>query len=243
MNLLPRKFSVAPNHVGYLYRKNRLSVKLEPGIYRFFDPLKEIYLVSLPTTNMLQTITNQEVLTQDNVALRFSYIIEYRISDSDKYILRFNMNYGFSTTYEAEQLLHGLTQVHLRELIALIPSEQANEKRHELLAAVPDVLQRELSEYGIEIVRLMLRDITFPKMIQDLFARQLESNIRAKADLENARTAVATARTLKNATELMKDDDNIRFFQMLETITKIAEKGKHTFVVGDWQTGGFNSKK
>jgi len=33
----------------------------------------------------------------------------------------------------------------------------------------------------------------------------------------------------------MKDDDNIKFFQMLETITKIAEKGKHTFVIGDIQ--------
>ena len=120
----------------------------------------------------------------------------------------------------------------------MISSEQPNEKRNELLTAVPDVLQRELSEYGLEIVRLMLRDITFPKPIQDLFARSLESKIRAKADLENARTAVATARTLKNATELMKGDENIRFFQILETITKIAEKGKHTFVVGDLQAGG-----
>lgn len=243
MNLLPRKFSIKPNYVGYLFRKNRFSMKLEPGIYRFFDPLKEISVVALPTTNRLQTVTNQEVLTQDNVALRFSYIIEYRISDSDKYIARFDVHTVYGTTYEAEQLLHSLTQVHLRELIAMIPSEQANEKRHELLAAVPETLQRELSEYGVEIVRLMLRDITFPKTIQDLFARQLESKVRAKADLENARTAVATARTLKNATELMKDDENIRFFQLLEAITKIAEKGKHTFVVGDLQAGGLISKK
>src|ERR1044071_4010113 len=242
MKLLPRKFSVAPNHVGYLYRKNRLSMKLEPGIYRFFDPLKEIHLVSLPTTNMLQTVCSSDLLTQDNVALRFSYIIEYRISDTDKYIARFNLN-SFSPVYEAEQWMHSLSQVHLRELIAKIPSEQANEKRQELLAAVPETLQRELSEYGLEIVRLMLRDITFPKMIQDLFARQLESKVRAKADLENAWTAVATARTLKNASELMKDDENIRFFQMLEAITKIAEKGKHTFVFGDLQANGLNSKK
>jgi regulator of protease activity HflC (stomatin/prohibitin superfamily) len=243
MKLLPRKFSVTPNHVGYLYRKNRLSVKLDPGIYRFFDPLKDLSLVSLPTTSRLQTITNQEVLTQDNVALRFSYIIEYRISDSEKFITRFDVLSAFGPIFEAEQLLHSLTQVHLRELIARVSSEEANEKRLELLAAVPEALQQELSQYGLEIVRLMLRDITFPKNIQDLFARQLESKTRARADLENARTAVATARTLKNAAELMRDDDNIRFFQLLEAITKIAEKGKHTFVVGDLQAGVLNSKK
>jgi regulator of protease activity HflC (stomatin/prohibitin superfamily) len=242
MKLWPRKFSVSPHHVGYLYRKNRFSERLEPGIYRFFDPLQEMSVVSLPTTNLLQTIINQEVLTQDNVALRFSYITEYRISDTDKFVARFDIHKIFSPTYDAEQLLHGLTQVHLRELIALVSSEQLNEKRQELLGTVPQVLQRELSEYGIEIVRLMLRDITFPKTIQDLFARSLESKIRAKSDLENARTAVATARTLKNATELMKGDENIKFFQFLETITKIAEKGKHTFVVGDLHAGGLNLK-
>ena len=90
-----------------------------------------------------------------------------------------------------------------------------------------------MAERGVEVTKLMLRDITFPKNIQDLFAGQLAAKIRGKADLENARTAVATARALKNATELMKGDENIKFVQLLETITKIAEKGKHTFVVGD----------
>ncbi|MEZ5428403.1 MAG: hypothetical protein R2747_19190 [Pyrinomonadaceae bacterium] len=33
--------------------------------------------------------------------------------------------------------------------------------------------------------------------------------------------------------ELMKGDENIKFVQLPETITKIADKGKHTFVVGD----------
>ncbi len=175
--------------------------------------------------------------------MRFSYIIEYRISDSDRYIERFDLHSAFNYTVEAEQLLHSLTQVYLRELIAGIPSEQLNEKRDDLLTSVPEKLVGELKEYGLEVVRLLLRDVTFRKAIQDLFARQLESKVRAKADLENARTAVATARTLKNASELKKDDDNIRFFQLLEAITKIAEKGKHTFVVGDLQAGGLISKK
>lgn len=107
----------------------------------------------------------------------------------------------------------------------------------------PESLRRELAEYGLEFVRLMLRDVTFPQTIQDLFARHLEAKIRAKADLENARTTVATARALKNAAELMKDDENIKFFQLRETSTKIADKGKHTFVLGDLQRNETGVKK
>jgi regulator of protease activity HflC (stomatin/prohibitin superfamily) len=243
MRLLPRKFSVAPNHVGYLFRKNRFDVKLEPGIYRFFDPLEEMHVISLPVTVKIQNVVNQEVLTQDNIALRFSYFIEYRIADPDKYVTRFDIHNHFAGAYEAEQLLHSLTQVYLRDLISQVASEALNDKRADLLNVVPETLRRELGEYGIELIRLMLRDVTFPKTIQDLFARHLEAKIRAKADLENARTAVATARALKNAAELMKDDENIKFFQLLETITKIADKGKHTFVIGDLQQGGLNLRK
>ena len=243
MKLLPRKFSVAPNHVGYLFRKNRFDVKLEPGIYRFFDPLEEMHIISLPLTVKIQNVVNQEVLTQDNIALRFSYFIEYRIADPDKYVTRFDIHNHFAGAYEAEQLLHSLTQVYLRDLISQVASEALNDKRTELLSVVPEALRRELGDYGIELIRLMLRDVTFPKTIQDLFARHLEAKIRAKADLENARTAVATARALKNAAELMKDDENIKFFQLLETITKIADKGKHTFVIGDLQQGGLNLRK
>jgi hypothetical protein len=50
-------------------------------------------------------------------------------------------------------------------------------------------------------------------------------------------------RALKNAAELMKDDEKIKFFQLLETITKIADKGKHTFIIGDVQQGGLNLRK
>ncbi len=41
----------------------------------------------------------------------------------------------------------------------------------------------------------------------------------------------------------MKDDENIKFMQMLETVTKIAEKGKHTFVIGDLTQNAVNLKK
>ena len=92
---------------------------------------------------------------------------------------------------------------------------------------------RDVSEYGITIEDAKLRDLTFPKNIQNLFSALLEAKIKAKTELENARTTVATARALKNASEIMKDDDSMKFIKIMETITKIAAKGQHTFMLGD----------
>lgn len=238
------RFSVSPNEIGYLYRKNRLERKLDAGIYDFFDYQKVLKVVTLPTTNRIQTIINQEVLTKDNVALRFSFFIEYKIGNADKF---FETTDVFTNIYnvfvQTEQVIQNLSQVYVRRVISAIESEELNEKRNDILTEIPVGLQNELKDYGIELVRLLVKDLTFPKTIQELFAKQLESKIRAKSDLENARTQVATARTLKNAAELMKGDENIKYIQMLETITKIAEKGKHTFVIGDLNGNGVNFKK
>ena len=180
------------------------------------------------------TITNQEVLTKDNVALRFSFNVIYKITDGQTFLGKFALDKQvYAIVQEAEQRIYNIVQLYIRNKIAELDSETLNEKRNELTDFKTEEMVNEVAEFGITIEQAQLRDLTFPKSIQELFAKHLEAKIRAKSELENARTAVATARALKNASELMKDDDNIKFFQIIETITKIAEKGKHTFMIGD----------
>lgn len=238
------RFFVAPNQTGFLYRRNKLEKRLDPGIYDFFDYSRVLRLVTVPLTNRLQVVTNQEVLTKDNVALRFSYVVEFSVGDAEKFVNSFDVfSNPYNPFFEAEQLIHNLTQSFFRTIITDVESEELNEKRNELLPDVPPEIGLELGKSGISLVRILVRDLTFPKSIQDLFAKHLESKIRAKSDLENARTAVATARALKNASDLMKGDENLKFVQLLETVTKIADKGKHTFVVGDLLQSAVDLKK
>lgn len=235
MGLLRKKFSIPPNQIGYLYKRNRLFKKLNPGIYYYFDFRWELQVVILSSLSKIITVTNQEVLTNDNISLRLSYLLEYQITNSDLLTTRFDLFTRYpSLTERIETLIHSLSQVYLRDAIANVYSQEINQQRDKILDRVPESLQNELSEYGITVRQLIIKDILFPKLIQKLFAQELETKIRAKADLENARTAVAAARTLKNAAKLMENDGNIRFIQFLETITKIASQGNHTFHIGQF---------
>lgn len=236
MGLFKKNYQVKPNTSGFLFRNNTFEKKLNAGYYEVFDFKNRTELFCLPTTNKLLTITNQEVLTKDNVALRFSFNILYKIIDGEKLLSKFSLDrqiiYLIS---EVEQRISNVVQIFIRNKISELDSETLNEKRNELTDFRNEEMEKQVSEFGITIEQAQLKDLTFPKSIQDLFSKHLEAKIRAKSDLENARTTVATARALKNASELMKDDDNIKFFQILETITKIADKGKHTFMIGDIQ--------
>lgn len=234
MNIFRRKFEVKPNHIGYLFKDNKFETEYLPGFYKIWDFKDICSLVSLPTTNKQLLITNQEVLTKDNVALRFSFIIVYSIKDGLKFLNSFSFNQKVAYTIaEAEERLYNIVQLYIRNVISQHESETLNEKRNELGSFVSEEMQKQVEPLGLSIEQAQIKDLTFPKSIQDLFAKHLEAKIRSKSELENARTAVATARALKNASELMKDDENIKFVQILETINKISEKGKHTFMIGD----------
>ncbi|MFZ9737459.1 MAG: slipin family protein [Prochlorotrichaceae cyanobacterium] len=240
--LFRKVFQVRPNQVGCLFRRNQLTQQLSPGIYRLWDWRNELALLTLSTVPRSLLVSNQEVLTQDNIALRFSYVLLYRIQHIDRFLTSFDL--ALALEYGNENLLIGqiepqlttLSQMTIRQIICNISSDDLNEKRSEIYDFKTEQMVEAAAQLGIGLEGAFLRDITFPKSIQDLFAKQLEAKIRAKADLENARTAVATARALKNASELMKGDDNIRFIQLLETLTKIAGTGKHTFVLGEWDS-------
>lgn len=234
MGIFKKQYEVKPNTVGFLYRNNIFEQKLLSGYHKVCDWKNRTELFILPETSKLLTVTNQEVLTKDNIALRFSFNVIYKIMDGQKFLSKFALDKQiYIVIQEAEQRLNNIVQLYIRNRIAELDSETLNEKRNELTDFKTEEMVKEVSEFGIAIEQAQLRDLTFPKSIQDLFAKHLEAKIRAKSELENARTAVATARALKNASELMKDDDNIKFFQIIETITKIAEKGRHTFMIGD----------
>ncbi|OWP63404.1 hypothetical protein CDA63_09370 [Hymenobacter amundsenii] len=237
MGLLKTTYQVKPNQEGFLFRDNVLERTLPPGRYDVWDLRRRTVLLTLPTTSRLLIITNQEVLTKDSIALRFSFTVFYHIADGVRFLRQFELNRPTGILLqEAEQRIHQAVQLAARNRIAGFESEELPERRDELTDFITPELLAQMAEMGVVIEQAQLRDLTFPKNIQELFSRHLEAKIRAKADLENARTAVATARALKNAADLMKGDDSLRFFQYLETITKIAAKGKHTFLVGDFPT-------
>ncbi|MCL1993103.1 MAG: slipin family protein [Spirochaetes bacterium] len=234
MGLFKKKYQVKPNTAGFLYRDNVFERVLPPGYYEISDWKNRTSLFVLPEASKLLTVTNQEVLAKDNVALRFSFNILYKITDGQKFLGKFALDKSdYAVILEAEQRLCNIVQFYIRNKIASLDSESLNEKRGELADFKTPEMVNEGAEFGITVEAAQLRDLTFPKSIQDLFSKTLEAKIRAKSEMENARTAVATARALKNASELMKDDENIKFLKTIEALTKISEKGRHTFVIGD----------
>lgn len=134
MNIfLFREYQVKPNTTGFLYCNNKFEKQLNPGYYKVFDWRDRTSLFPLPITAKLLTVTNQEVLTKDNIAFRFSFNVIYKIADGEKFLNNFALDRQAPyIIIEAEQRLYNIIQIFIRNKISEFDSEQLNEKRNEL---------------------------------------------------------------------------------------------------------------
>jgi len=241
------KEMVKPNRVGFLFIDHVFEKMLKPGVYKFprFSN-KDISVYTVSVLSRWIFVAGQEVLTQDNITLRISYDFSYKVTDFEAFRNQVDfLESGHNLTLGIENQIRSISQTVIRDIVAGVASTLLNDKRAALFENVGKLLQERVKGYGITIEQVLLKDIFFPKKIQELFAQQLEANIRSKADLDKARTQVATARALKNAADLMRDNENIKFLKMMETLTELSAKGKHTFMIGSdfYQSpnkGGFN---
>lgn len=139
------------------------------------------------------------------ISLRVSASVNYMIIDGQKFIENFLSEYETTIAlYKEDTYIRETAQVFLREYIANIDSTDLLESQSVLQDIDVSKLNTELEKLGLKIEKLALRDIVFPKKIQDLYAKKLEAKIRSEAELENARTVVSTTRALKNASKMLE---------------------------------------
>lgn len=231
MGLLFRRFEVFPSQAGAMYRDSRKARDLGPGLYRVFDPRRRVRVYTLPTAPLAFPVHSQEALTQDGIAFRFSYTVRYAVVDPDQAFSQIALADYPDPASQIHGLVHAYVQAAVKDRVASLTSEEITDNRSVLSDLQTPALVEQARGVGVEIVEVLLRDVTFPKAIQHLFSKRLEAKIRAQSDLENARTTVAASRALKNASTMLSGDPTVLFLQYLETLTKIAEKGNHTFHV------------
>lgn len=200
-------------------------------MYAFWDFSNAISCYTLPTITQNVHISLQEVLSADNVAFQFSGLVEYRVTDGKTLLQHISISEYLIS--ELENMLYSEAQLFFRKKFAEVSSEEILQNHAAFTDFSAEEFSQKFAKMGVEIERITVRDITFPKRIQEIFAKDLESKMRAKVDLENARTLVATARTMKNAAAMLEGSDGMKFLQLLEAMRNIAEKGNHTFVIGN----------
>lgn len=209
--------SIRDHERGLLYASGRFVRVLEPGGHWMLAPFRRIEVLDL--RSRVVTVPGQEILTADNVSVRASVLVGFRIADPRA---------AFETAQSLEASLYAQTQLALRATVAALPVEDLVAQRESLSAQLVERITPQAALLGIVLETVGVKDLTFPPPLRQALQQVVEARKAAQASLERARGEMATLRSLANASRMLENNPSLMTLRALQG----GADGRNTVVLG-----------
>jgi regulator of protease activity HflC (stomatin/prohibitin superfamily) len=207
---------VVENHeAGLLYVEGRLTERLAPGRHAFWTVGRKIEVKRLDLRPQPLEITAQEMLTRDRVALRVTLTAFRRIVDPERAV---------AATADADAWLYRLVQFAIREAVAARTLDEVLAAKNALDAELRAFVRERVTEAGIEVTELGVKDVILPGEIRELVNKVVEAERVAKANQIRRQEETAATRSLLNTAKLMEDNPLLLRLKELESLERLVEK-------------------
>ncbi|MEQ1894291.1 MAG: slipin family protein [Planctomycetota bacterium] len=212
---------VAEHEAVLVTRNGRTRGPLAAGVRRFFGG--DVVVRRFDLRESLRRVGGQEVLTRDNVPVKFSVLVRAKIVDA----LR-----AHGAAADLDGLVHAEAQLALRDAVALFELAELLENRAALNQRVADDLRLRLAGLGVELVDAALQDVMVGGELKRALAEVVRARVTALAKLEHARGEEAALRKLVNAARLLREHEGLAELKKLALAERAAEGTGNTLVLG-----------
>jgi regulator of protease activity HflC (stomatin/prohibitin superfamily) len=190
-----------------------------PGLVLLLPMVDKMVKVSLQTVAL--DVPPQDVITRDNVSLKVSAVIYFRVIDPERAIVAVQ-DYLYATSQIAQTTLRSvLGQVELDDLLS------ARDKINQQLQRIID---EHTEPWGIKVANVEVKQIDLPQDMQRAMAKQAEAERERRAKVINADGEFQAAAKLSEAAEVLARFPIALQLRYLQTMREIAsERNTTTF--------------
>jgi regulator of protease activity HflC (stomatin/prohibitin superfamily) len=194
---------------GLLYNNGKYVRTLLPGPHWHFPPWQSIQKVDMREFNI--TIPGQEVLSADNVSLKVSIAVGYKVTEP--YI-------AINKVQHYQDALYQMIQLGARDTIGSLEVDMLLAKRAEIGKMLFEKTSEKAAALGLQLSLVDIKDIMFPGELKNIFAQVVNARKEGLAALERARGESAALRNLANTARLLDDNPNLRQLRLLQVLEK-----------------------
>jgi regulator of protease activity HflC (stomatin/prohibitin superfamily) len=190
-----------------------------PGLVLMVPFIDKMVKVSLQTVAL--DVPPQDVITRDNVSIKVSAVIYFRVLDPEKAVIAVQ-DYLYATSQIAQTTLRSvLGQVELDDLLS------ARDKINQQLQRIID---EHTEPWGIKVLNVEVKQIDLPQDMQRAMAKQAEAERERRAKVINAEGEFQAAAKLGEAAEVLTRYPVAVQLRYLQTMREIAsERNTTTF--------------
>ena len=208
---------VRPTERGVVETLGKYSRPASMGLNYLFPWFQKLIRVNI--TEAMSDMGTQEIITEDNLNAEVDLVVYYKINSDPESVK--NALYNVSDIFSQLVMLARTTA---RNIIGTMKFAEVNSKRTELNVKLANMLREETSKWGVEIVRVELKDITPPESVQETMNQVIKAENTKRAAIDYATARETEADGLSRAS--IKKAEGVRQAVILE-----AEAGKQAEIL------------
>ncbi len=202
---------------GVIFRLGRVIRAKGPGLIILIPLLDRMQKVSLRL--IAADVPPQDVITRDNVSVKVSAVIYFRVVDPVKAIISVE-NYLYATSQLAQTTLRSVCgQAELDDLLS---------ERDKINAHIQEILDRHTDPWGIKVSVVEIKHIDLPQEMQRAMAKQAEAERERRAKIIGAEGEFQAASKLSDAAAIIQEHPVAIQLRYLQTLREIAAEHNST---------------
>ena len=202
-----------------LFTLGRFSGLRGPGLVLIVPGFQQLVRVDLRT--VVLEVPTQDVISRDNVSVKVSAVVYFRVVDARKAILEV-VDFLSATSQLAQTILRSVLGKHqLDDLLA---------EREKLNQDIQQALDAQTDTWGIKVSNVEIKQVDLSESMIRAIARQAEAERERRAKVIHAEGELQTSEKLAQAADVLAGAPQAIILRYLETLTVIGAD-KNTTVV------------
>jgi len=202
-----------------IFRLGRLVGAKGPGLILLIPFIDQMVRVSLRIVAM--DVPSQDVITKDNVSVKVSAVIYFRVMNSESAIVEVE-DFLYATSQIAQTTLRSvLGQSELDELLA---------EREEINRKLQRIIDEHTDPWGIKVTVVEVKHVDLPVEMQRAMARQAEAEREKRAKIIHAEGELQASEKLSQAARIMAAEPITIQLRYLQTLTEIGTEKNSTII-------------
>lgn len=204
---------------GVIFTLGRFWKVKGPGLIVVVPFIQQIMRTHLRVVVM--EVPSQDVISRDNVSVRVSAVVYFRVVDPQKAIIQVE-NY-----YEATSQL---AQTTLRSVLGQHDLDSMLSERDKLNRDIQAILDNATEAWGIKVTNVEIKDVDLNETMVRAIARQAEAERERRAKVINAEGEFQAAEKLQQAGDILAKQPQAIQLRYLQTLNNIASEKSTTIV-------------
>ena len=204
---------------GVVFQLGRFWKVKGPGLVILIPGIQQMVRVDLRVVVM--DIPSQDVITRDNVSVKVSAVLYFRVIDPAKAII------------QVERFLEATSQLAQTTMRAVLGKHELDDllaERERLNLDVQKILDAQTDTWGIKVTNVEIKHVDLNDTMIRAIARQAEAERERRAKVIHAEGELQASHKLAEAAAILAREPQALQLRYLETLTVIAADKNSTIV-------------